>query len=114
MTHARVMQEARLRPELLATRGTRVVPDCSVSHLMFPHVLRIHEPRVTLTTSVRPLVPVLGVCVTIKKPLASELHSTVPALVPPLPQVDVTHVGVQVLLLVEPHPAHLALKGFVP
>ena len=52
VTHARVMQETRLRPELLSTRVTRVVPDRSVCQLMFPHVLRIHEPRVTLTTRV--------------------------------------------------------------
>ena len=51
---------------------------------------------------------------TIKKPLTPELHSTIPALVSPLPQVDMAHMGVQVLLLVESHTTHLALKGFVP
>ena len=114
MTHARVMQETRLRPELLTTRVTRVVPDCSVDKLMFPHVLWIHEPGVALTARIRPLVFVLGVCVTVQKSLASELHATLLALVPPLAQVDVADVGVEVLLLVEPHPTHLALEGLVP
>ena len=114
MAHTSVMRQTRLCLELFVTRGTRVVPDCSVCKLMFPHVLWIHEPRVALTARIRPLVFVLRVCVAVQKSLASELHATLSALVPPLPQVNVADMGVEVLLLVEPHPTHLALEWLVP
>ena len=49
----------------------------------------------------------------VKQSFPPELHLTNITLVSPLPQVDVPHVGLQVLLLVEPRPADVALEGFV-
>ena len=75
---------------------------CLVSQLMFPHVFRVDEGGAALATLVRPLHLVLRVDVAVQQASPPELHLAEAALVASLPQVDVAHVGLQVLLLVEP------------
>ena len=84
-----------------------------VGHLVFPHVFRVDEGCAALPTLVRPLQLVLGVDMTVQQASPPELHLAEAALVASLPQVDVAHVGLQVLLLVEPGSADVALEGFV-
>ena len=58
-----------------------------------------HRDAMSVTTMFK---LVLGVDMTVQQSLPPELHLADAALVPSLPQVNVSHVGLKVLLLVEP------------
>lgn len=73
-----------------------------VSQLVFPHMLRVDKGGAALPALIRSCSLMLRVDVTVQQAASPELHPTDIALVPSLPQVDVSHVGLQVLLLIEP------------
>ena len=76
--------------------------DSPVSLLVLLNMFWIDKSCGAKATGIRFFSLVLGVNVTVKEPLSAKLGATVVAGIPSFSQVNVPHVSVQVLLLVEP------------
>lgn len=86
----------------------------TVSLLVLLDMFRIDKGCRAKAARIRFFSLVLGVNVTVKEPLSAKLGAAVAAGIPSFSQVNVPNVSVQVLLLVEPCSADIALKRFFP